>query len=85
MVPNRRRIFSRRRWSIGATRSLLGASLIALARYQEAEDVLVQARSHLDASSPPPWRDIDATIARFVDLDSVGQTRRGRALSGAAR
>ena len=67
-MPNRRRIFPEDDWSVGATRSLLGAALTALARYSEAETVLLEARRDLDGSASPPGRDVDATNARLVDL-----------------
>jgi serine/threonine protein kinase/Tfp pilus assembly protein PilF len=68
LVPNRRRILPEDDWSVAATRSLLGAALTALARYDEAETVLLEAIRDLDATTPPPRRDLDATIARLVDL-----------------
>ena len=68
LIPNRRRIFPEDDWSVGATKSLLGASLIALARYSEAEAVLLEARRDLAAVSPPSRRDVHATITRLVDL-----------------
>ena len=68
LIPNRRRIFPEDDWSIGATKSLLGASLIALGRYSEAEAVLLEARSDLAAASPPSDRDLQQTIMRLVDL-----------------
>jgi len=68
LVPNRRRIFPEDDWSVGATKSLLGAVLTALARYSEAEAVLLEARRDLEALSPPPRRDVDATISRLIDL-----------------
>src|SRR5262249_40504092 len=68
LVPNRRRIFPEDDWSVGATKSLLGASLTALARYSESEDVLLEARRDLEALSPPSRRDIDANTTRFIDL-----------------
>ena len=68
LVPNRRRIFPEDDWSVGATKSLLGAALTALARYGEAETVLLEARRDLDAMSPLPRPDVDANITRLVDL-----------------
>jgi tetratricopeptide (TPR) repeat protein len=68
LIPNRRRIFPEDDWSIGATKSLLGASLIALARYSEAEAVLLEARRDLAAVSPPSRRDDHKTIMRLIDL-----------------
>ena len=43
VVPSRRRTFLEDDWSIGATKSLLGAALVALRRYDEAETVLLDA------------------------------------------
>ena len=68
LVPNRRRIFPDDDWSVGATKSLLGATLTAMARYSEAETMLLEARRDLDALPAPLPRDVDATITRFVDL-----------------
>ena len=77
LVPNRRRIFPEDDWSIGATKSLLGASLIALGRYGEAETTLLDAYRDLEAMSPPPRRDVDATIARLLELyEAWGKPRR---------
>jgi tetratricopeptide (TPR) repeat protein len=89
LVPNRRRIFPEDEWSIGATKSLLGASLLALARYREAEDMLLEARRELDASSAPRRGDVDATIARLVNLYTAwgkpDDAARYRALRRSAR
>jgi eukaryotic-like serine/threonine-protein kinase len=68
MVPNRRRILPEDDWSIGAIKSLLGASLIARAKYKEAEAALLEARRDLDALPVPESRDVHATISRLVDL-----------------
>jgi tetratricopeptide (TPR) repeat protein len=68
LVPNRRRIFPEDDWSVAATRSLLGAALSGLARYSEAETVLLEARRELDALPTAPRRDVDATVARLIDL-----------------
>ena len=68
MVPNRRRIVSDDDWSIGAAKSLLGATLIARARYSEAEAVLLDARRDLEALPSPARRDVHATLRRLVDL-----------------
>ena len=48
LVPSRRRTFLEDDWSLAATRSLLGASLVALGRSAEAEMVLLQARRDLE-------------------------------------
>jgi serine/threonine protein kinase/tetratricopeptide (TPR) repeat protein len=68
LVPGRRRTFLEDDWSVGAAKSLLGASLVALARYDEAERMLLDARGDLQALPQPPARDVNATIARLVDL-----------------
>ena len=68
LVPNRRRIFPEDDWSVGATKSLLGESLIALGRYSEGEAVLLDARRELGMLSAPPRRDVDATIGRLIKL-----------------
>jgi eukaryotic-like serine/threonine-protein kinase len=68
LVPNRRRIFPEDDWSVPATKSLLGASLVALARYGEAEAVLLDARRELEATAAPPRRDVDATVTRLIEL-----------------
>ena len=68
MVPRRRRTFPQDDWSIGATESLLGASLVALRRYSEAETVLLTARRDLEALPRPPQVDVTKTIARLVEL-----------------
>jgi hypothetical protein len=67
-VPNRRRIFLEDDWSIGATKSLLGAALTALGRYDEAETVLLEARRDLEAMRAPRRPEIEATMTRLVDL-----------------
>jgi serine/threonine protein kinase len=73
LVPNRRRIFPEDDWSVGATRSLLGAALTALGRYDEAETVLLEARRDLDAMTPPPRREIETADARLEALRRTAQ------------
>jgi hypothetical protein len=68
LVPSRRRTFPEDDWSVGATKSLLGASLVALARYDEAEAVLLDARHDLDAMPRPHRRELKATMARLITL-----------------
>jgi tetratricopeptide (TPR) repeat protein len=67
-VPNRRRILPEDDWSIGAAESLLGASLTALRRYDEAEVALLEARHDLGAAASAPPGDVRATETRLVDL-----------------
>ena len=68
VVPGRRRMFLEDDWSLGATKSLLGASITALKRYQEAEAMLLDARR--DLQSVPAVRGVEMkdTITRLVDL-----------------
>jgi hypothetical protein len=68
LVPSRRRTFPEDDWSLGATKSLLGASLVALARYDEAETVLLDARRDLEALPAPRRQEMKATITRLVEL-----------------
>ncbi len=68
VVPMRRRAFVEDDWTIGGIKSLLGASLVALGRFDEAETVLLDARRDLDALARPPRGDLDATIRRLVQL-----------------
>jgi len=68
MVPRRRRTFPQDDWSTGAAESLLGASLVAMRRYSEAEKVLLAARGDLEALPQPPKVDITKTIARLIEL-----------------
>ena len=44
MVPSRRRTLPSDDWSLGAAKSLLGAALLSLHRYEQAETVLLEAR-----------------------------------------
>jgi serine/threonine protein kinase/tetratricopeptide (TPR) repeat protein len=79
LVPSRRRNFLEDDWSVGATKSLLGASLVALARYSEAEAVLLDARRDLEALPASP-REVRATLTRLVDLyDAWGKRDRAAA------
>jgi serine/threonine protein kinase/tetratricopeptide (TPR) repeat protein len=71
LVPSRRRTFPEEDWSVGATKSLLGASLVALGRYAEAEKVLLDARRDLEASPAPRDLEMKATITRLVELYSA--------------
>src|SRR5262249_43421977 len=67
VVPSRRRTLAREDWSIGATKSLLGAVLLAERSYDEAEAILLEARRDL-ASAPASERDLAVTTRRLVDL-----------------
>lgn len=68
LVPARRRTFPEDDWSIGATKSLLGAALMAQGRYLEAEPVLLAARRELESAPSPRAPEIEATISRLAEL-----------------
>ncbi|HSC29228.1 MAG TPA: serine/threonine-protein kinase [Vicinamibacterales bacterium] len=68
VVPSRRRTFLDDDWSIGATKSLLGASLAALGRYEEAEAMLLEARRDLEALPAPRDSEMKTTITRLIEL-----------------
>ena len=68
VVPGRRRMFLEDDWSLGATKSLLGASLTAQARYAEAEAVLLDARRDLQSVPALRGEEMKNTIARLVEL-----------------
>jgi tetratricopeptide (TPR) repeat protein len=68
IVPSRRRTFIEDDWSLGAAKSLLGAALLALRRYDEAEAALLDARRDLEALRPARRLDLAVTNTRLADL-----------------
>src|SRR5262249_49623296 len=68
LVPSRRRTFVEDDWSVGGTKSLLGAALLSGGRLSEAETVLLEALHGLEATASPSRRDIDKTIVRLLQL-----------------
>jgi serine/threonine protein kinase/Tfp pilus assembly protein PilF len=68
VLPGRRRTLPDDDWSTGATKSLLGAALVAQARYVEAEGTLLEARAELEAMAPVRDQDVKTTIGRLVEL-----------------
>ena len=68
LVPSRRRTFIEDDWSVGGTKSLLGAALAARGRFAEAESVLLDALRDLKAMPSPPRRDITDTAVRVIQL-----------------
>ena len=68
IVPTRRRTFVDDAWSVGATKSLLGASLVALRRYEDAETVLLEARRDLEASPTSTPLAIATSVERLTHL-----------------
>ena len=68
LVPSRRRTLPEDDWSVAATKSLLGASLVAQGRYAEAETVLLDARRDLELAPVPRDREMKATITRLAEL-----------------
>jgi eukaryotic-like serine/threonine-protein kinase len=73
IVPSRRRTFVEDDWSIAATKSLLGAALVALGRYDEAEDALLDAHRDLASMPAPARRDLNVTLNRLVELYDAWQ------------
>src|SRR5262249_47444319 len=68
LVPSRRRTFVEDDWSIGATKSVLGAALLARGLLTEAERVLLDALHDLEAMPSPRRRDVHNTISRLMQL-----------------
>ncbi|HZF73420.1 MAG TPA: hypothetical protein VEZ51_08305, partial [Gemmatimonadaceae bacterium] len=68
LVPSRRRTFIEDDWSVGGTKSLLGAAPAARGRFAEAESVLLDALRDLKAMPSPPRRDITDTVVRVIQL-----------------
>ena len=67
-------------WSLGATKSLLGAALTALKRYEEAEAVLLDARRDLQSVPAMRGSEMKDTITRLVALYVAwGKTENARA------
>jgi tetratricopeptide (TPR) repeat protein len=64
----RRRVFPEDDWRVGATESLLGEALTALARYDEAETLLVDAYRVLKDVPGAQGREARATLPRLVAL-----------------
>ena len=80
IVPGRRRTFLDDDWSPGATKSLLGATLVSLGRYNEAETVLLAARNDLASHGTPQQAAMRTTLTRLVQL-YVAWGKRDRAES----
>ena len=66
-------------WSVAATKTLLGASLVAQRRYGDAEVVLLDTRRDLDMQPHPPARDVTATITGLVQLYEAWRKREAAA------
>ena len=83
VVPSRRRTFLEDDWSLGATKSLLGAALVALGRYDEAEAALLDAQRDLESLPALRKAEMKATIARLAGLYAAwGKHDRAAAYSG---
>jgi tetratricopeptide (TPR) repeat protein len=68
LVPSRRRTFVEEDWSIGGTKSLLGAALLARGQLPEAENILLDALHDLNAMPAPPRRDVNDTVVRLIQV-----------------
>src|SRR5262249_18630134 len=78
LVPSRRRTFEQDDWSVGRTKSLVGAALAAPGRFSDAESMLLDALHDLEAMPYGRRRDITDRVMRLIQLyDDRGL--RGRA------
>ena len=68
VVPSRRRTRVEDDWNLAAAKSVFGAALVALARYDEAEAALLEARHELAISPVRRDSEMQAALARLVDL-----------------
>lgn len=68
VVPSRRRTLMEHDWSIPATQSVLGETLVSLRRYEEAETLLLEARRGLTEMGRPAVPHLNATFRRLVAL-----------------
>src|SRR5262249_23098974 len=68
LVPSRRRTFVEDDWSVGATKSLLGAALVALGGVPGGEARRRRAPDDLRAMPAPPRREITDTTVRLIQL-----------------
>lgn len=68
VIPSRRRTLPEDDWDTGGTKSLLGATLTILGRFDEAEATLLEARTDLEAMTRPPASEIQTNNARLVAL-----------------
>ena len=64
----RRRALGENDWRVGMTRSLLGSTLTALQRYEDAEPELLSARRILKDVPGPQGREAKATLTRLRTL-----------------
>ncbi len=68
IVPSRRRTFAEDDWSVGTTKGLLGAALTGLARYDEAEAMLLDANRDFKDVPGPKGPDPRTILRRLVAL-----------------
>jgi serine/threonine protein kinase/tetratricopeptide (TPR) repeat protein len=69
LVPVRRRTWLDDDWSVPATKSLLGAVLVDIERYEEAETLLLEARREVEsAATPRAAADTASLNTRLVEL-----------------
>jgi tetratricopeptide (TPR) repeat protein len=68
LVPSRRRAFIEDDWSVGGTKSLIGAALLARGQLADAESVLLDALHDLKTMAAPPRRDVNDTVVRLIQL-----------------
>ena len=69
LVPVRRRTWKDDDWSVPATKSMLGAALVSLKRYDEAETLLLEARREVEtAPTSRAAADTASLNTRLVEL-----------------
>ena len=81
IVPGRRRTLLDDDWSVGATKSLLGAALVEIGRYEEAETLLLEARRDLEAM-PAARAEIQTPSPASSSSTSPGASPRARRRTG---
>jgi hypothetical protein len=72
----RRRGLPETDWRIGVSKSLLGASLTGLERFDEAESLLQEAAAVLKGTGGPQGRQAALTRERLAALDEARRKRR---------
>jgi hypothetical protein len=76
-LQSRLRTYPETDWRVGSARSLLGAALVGLRRYQEAEPLLLDAERVLKHIAGPQGREARANLLHLASLyDGLGDPAR---------
>ena len=67
----RRRAYSETDWRVAAAKGQLGAALVALRRFDEAEPLLLQARAALKDIPGPQGRELHAVVSSLAELQKA--------------